>query len=106
MSLRYARMVLNQEDRPLWPKELPRPKVAAPREWDASMPSQFIYSEPYTSNEIYGACFRLERQLTEQDNLRRAQYVNGRRIEIPLTREQLRLFKHKLPGRARRPVIK
>lgn len=101
MSLGYARRMLNQQDRPLWPKETPAPPP--PVGLSAPMPAKFVYLEPFTSNEIRGVCFRLNRLLKRHESHRRIRYENGRRIEIPLTHEQLRrLSGHGVPGRVRR----
>ena len=68
-------------------------------------PPQFVYQEPFTSNEVRGVCFRLDRRLDDQDNHRRVRYENSRRIEIPLSHEQLRLLPGgTVPGRTRRKV--
>ena len=90
----YAKRMLNQQDRPLTGTVAVIPVT----------PPQFVYQEPYSSNEVRGLCFRLSRKLKEQENHRRVRYDNGRRIEIPLSHEQLRLLPGgTVPGRTRRP---
>lgn len=94
----YATRVLNQQDRPLWPKEPPKPEIPV-----APTPTEFVYQEPFTSNEVRGVCRRLDRRLTTHENHRRVRYDNGRRIEVPLSHEQLRLLSGPgVPGRTRR----
>jgi len=98
MSLSYARRVLNQQDRPLWPKEPPKPvEPVSPK---------FEYLEPFTSKEVNGVCLRLNRRLKRHESNRRVRYENGRRIEILLNHEQLKKLSDGVPGRTRRPVDK
>jgi hypothetical protein len=98
VSLSYARRVLNQQDPPFRPKEPPKPVKP--------VGSEFVYQEPFTSGEVRAVCFRLNRCLEKQENHRRVRYENGRRIEIPLSHEQLRLLSDGVPGRTRRLKVK
>lgn len=99
----YARRVLNQQDRPL---HLPSTVNDRQNYRHSTVEPEFVYQEPFTSNEVRGVCIRLDRQLTKHENHRRVRYDNGRRIEVPLSHEQLRLLSGPgVPGRTRRPKV-